>query len=786
MARTTSKGSKSSNNSIEKLTLLQKIIPPAILTFLTTLFYYPSLKYPFQFDDIANITKKFVIRMDKPLERWHSHSRWMSDWLNNINYRIGLFDPFYYRSFNLIIHILSGLALFYLVLDLCRFLNKKSFLHSNALFIAFATAGLFLLHPVQTQTISYVIQARLEGLATLFILTTILLFAKAFKTQNLAYRISLLSLSMLVAILSCGTKEIIVVTPFLIILVDWFFISQSKWTNFKKRFYWYMGFASIFTVILFRYIDFNFFKQAISLSLTTGNNRGNIITHNAYDMITAPHFLISQFKVLLHYITMFVWPFNICVEYDWKLCDSFFDADSFFPFLAVLGMFAAAIYSLVKRKFTFFAFGLFWFLISVAPRTSIIPSPELLCDYKTYLASAGIMFILGTLFVYLLKLAISHVTNIKHILPINMYNQQLAFLLILILPIGYSALSRNKVWGSSSAFWQDIVDKSPLKARGHNNLGVALCEEGVVDSAIDHYKRAIQLDAHYADPYSNIGVAYSMKNEIDKGIAAFKGAINIHPNYPEAYNNIGTLLLKKQNYVDAEKALNHAIELRPYYGKAFYNLGRLYVEKKDDATAWQYFKKATQGDLDTPEGFFTLGQMSIRLKKFDEAVTAFETIIKKGLTNPQVLFNLANSYFMTKEYDKAENIYKKLTLDNPLEPKYLFNLGEVLFSKNNFEEALELFKKVTTLPQTLAQAHFRITNCFEQLKKYDEAKNYLNDIVASQAPEDFKSAAKQELVRLDMQEKLNANNNSIKMSELKGYLNKMSSAENTTEAQINA
>ncbi|MFA5075498.1 MAG: tetratricopeptide repeat protein [Candidatus Babeliales bacterium] len=765
-------------NYIDKLIFLQNVIPVFILTILTTLFYFPSLRYPFQFDDIANITKKFVIRMDNPLSRWTTHSRWMSDWLNNLNYKIGLFDPFYYRSFNLIIHVLSGLILFFLILDLCKFLKKENFLNKNSLLVAFSTAALFLLHPVQTQTVSYVIQARLEGLASLFILTTVLFFVKAFKTQNIFYRSLLILLSMIVAVLSCGTKEICVVIPFLILLVDWFFISQGEWTNFKKRFFLYLGFALIFLIILFRYIDFNFFIKAIKLQLSTGNNRGNIITPHAYDTITASYFLLSQFKVLLHYITMFIWPFSICVEYDWVLSESFFQPNVFFPFFIIMSLIFTSIYMLIKKTYGFISFGLLWFFITMAPRTSIIPSPELVCDYKTYLASAGLMFILGTSFAYLIKYITNLLTNIQLNIPANKYSHQLALLLIFILPIGYSTIIRNKVWSSSSAFWFDIVKKSPLKARGHNNLGVSLCEEGKVDLAIEHYKIAIKLDEHYADPYSNIGVAYSMKNEIDKAIAAFKGAINIHANYPEAYNNIGTLLLKKQNYQDAEKALLKAIELRPYYGKAFYNLGRLYVEKKDDETAWQYFKKATQGDLDTPEGFFTLGQISIKTKKFDEAVKAFETILKRGISNPQILFNLANSYFMTKDYDKAENLYYKLTQDHPLEGKYLFNLGETLFLKNDFQNALKCFQKITTLPESLALAHFKIANCLEQLNKQDEAKKYLTDLLNTQAPEDFKNNAKQELARLELQDKLKTSNNSIKVSELKGYLKKIAGPEN--------
>jgi protein O-mannosyl-transferase len=762
------------------LSFWQKIIPPSILAIITTLFYWPSLKYPFQFDDLANITKKFAIRSDNPLTRWTNHSRWMGDWLNKINYEIGMFDPFSYRLLNLFIHVLAGILVFYLIIDLCRFLKNKPFFYNNAVLIAFATSTLFLIHPVQTQTVSYVIQARLEGLATLFILATILTFVRAFHVKNMISKISLFSLSLLFAFISCGTKEIVVVTPFLILLVDWFFISQEKWENFKKRGIWYITFLAVFLVAFFSYISFDFLKRVISFSMTTGNNRGNILTHHAYDVITPLHFLISEFKVLLHYLVMFLWPFNISVEYDWKLSESFFAVDSFFPFLILAAIISFAVYTIIKKKNSFIAFGLFWFFLAMAPRTTIIPSPELICDYKTYLASVGWLFVLAVGIIHLFKFAIENFKNIPKLF--HAHNYQIAALAILTIPLGIGTIVRNTVWSSSSAFWADIVVKAPLKARGHNNLGVALSEEGKIDESIDHYKKAIQLDKHYADPLSNIAVAYSLKGEIDQAIAALKGAINIFPNYPEAYNNLGTLLLKKKNYEDAEKSLNMAIKLRPYYGKAFYNLGRLYMERENEEKAWEYFKKATEGDLDNPEGFFTLGQMSIRLKKYEEAANAFEQILRRGISNPQVQFNLGNAYFMTGNLEKAQNVYHRLVEDNPLDSRYLYNLAETLYSKNNFADALTLFKKVTTLPQPLAQAHFRIASCLEKLEQVGDAKSYLNELISANAPDEFKQTAKNELARLDLQEKVKEGKGSIRMSELQKIL-KQTASENTAETQ---
>jgi protein O-mannosyl-transferase len=768
-----------------KLPFWYKIFPPCILTLLTVLFYWKSLSYPFQFDDLANISKHFAIRFDNPLNRWWFHTRWMADWLNRFNYQIGLFNPFPYRVVNLIIHIITGLLVFFLILELCNFLEKKNFLYKNSLLIAFVTAALFLLHPVQTQTVSYVIQARMEGLATMFIVATIFAYVTFFSVKDIFLRVFWLHMTAVFGILSCGTKEIMVVTPLLILLVDWFFISQAQWVNFKKRFLFYAIFGAFSLILIYHYVGFDIIWRTLSLKATTTNNRGNILTDNAFDIITPLHFLISEFKVMVHYLLMFLWPSIICVEYDWKLSNSFFSSDSFFPFLILMAVLSVVIYTLAKKKTTFIAFGLCWFFICIAPRTTIFPSAELLCDYKTYLASIGWLFVLAVILVSVVQFAVKKIVRSADF--IGHLNYQLIALLILFIPVGFGAFFRNTVWSSPSAFWRDIVNKAPLKARGHNNLGVALSEEGKVDEAIKHYLEAIRLDRVYADPWSNLAVAYSMKNEFDKAITALHGAIAIFPDYPEAYNNLGTLLIKQKKYDDAEKVLDRAIQLRGYYGKAYYNKGRLYLEKGDEEKAWTYFKKATQGDLDTPEGFFTLGQMSLKLKKYEEAVAAFEEIEKRGGLPanliPQVQFSQANAYYMLKQYDRAQAIYQHLADEYPLDARYLFNLAEALFAKNEFNQALVLFKKVTTLPEPLGHAHFRIANCLEQLKKIDEAKSYLNEILKqSQAPEQFKKFAREELARMDkdqtrlvnaeLNQKIREGKGSIKMSELQKILAK--------------
>ncbi|KKM82995.1 hypothetical protein LCGC14_1313810, partial [marine sediment metagenome] len=99
--------------------------------------------------------------------------------------KIDKFNPFYYRVGNVAIHTANGILIFFVLLNLLTRLPYASFFKRNAFAISFLSSLLFLLHPVQTQTISYVIQGQLEGLASLFMLSIILCFLQIQKTTIL-------------------------------------------------------------------------------------------------------------------------------------------------------------------------------------------------------------------------------------------------------------------------------------------------------------------------------------------------------------------------------------------------------------------------------------------------------------------------------------------------------------------------------------------------------------------------------------------------------------------------
>jgi tetratricopeptide (TPR) repeat protein len=723
---------------------LEYSICAIILAAAAIISYLPSLHYSFQFDDIANIQKFFSIRHIRFWDICFSNPRWISYWLNALNYCLGKFDPFTYRLCNLLFHTTTGLLTFcFWILALSR-VSKNSFFYKQRLTIAFTAALLFLLHPVQTQTVSYVIQGQLEGTAGLFCMAIAVCFLVIANAQSTIKKLLLTVLLFILAAFATGTKEIAIVCPLLIFITDWFFVAQGNFVSLKKR--WFLH-AGLFIIIWGTYIYFlkpTFFFNIFGLKIQARNNIGNILTEQQGQPILPLHFFISQFKVLLHYIFMFIWPFTISVEYDWKLSAHFFAPDAILPFLMLVTLAILIILRLRKDRTDIFSFAWLWFFVANAPRTTIIPSSELMADYKTYLASVALLFLFGTGIVFCInKITQWCITKI----PIQHWHAQYACLLILIFPFGLMTIHRNTVWRSAVDFWTNITENAPGKARAYNNLGVAYSELGMMAQSIPLYKRAINMDDKYPDPWNNLAVAYSMTGKLDLAIDTLKKAIKIHQTYPEGYNNLASFLIQKKEYALAEKMLQIAIKLRPHYGKAYFNMGKNYFEQGKMEEAFEAFKAAaTKADLDNENGFAVYGNLSMNLHKYEDAIIAYSKLLEFQPNSSEYALNLANAYFLTNKFQEAIAWFNRITKVAPHEARAWYNMAECYLKTGNPHQALNCFKQVEQLKYPIATLPLRVAYCYRLIGQDEQAKKILQTCLNNaDAPENVKKLAAQEL-----------------------------------------
>ena len=647
------------------------------------------------------------------------------------------------------------MLVFFILLIALSARKNNSFFKRHAYALAFVTATLFLLHPVQTQTISYVIQGQLEGIATLLTLSMTLCFLQLTATSNTIARYSLTTILFIFATFSCGTKEIAIVSPLLILLVDWFFVAQGSWQSLKKR--WLLHALIALTIIgLYMYLlKPRFFFDILRLNTIAQNNLGNVITQNPTDPITPLHYFISQFKVILHYLWIFIWPFGISVEYDWVLAPHFFAPDCIGPLLLLMFLGTMLAKLLRNNPTDLIGFGALWFIISIIPRSSIIPSPELLVDYKTYLGSFGWLFILAAGLIKGTEWCIAQSKKLREVFADE--KMRFALIMLFILPLGLATAFRNTVWRSGLDFWGNIIKNAPGKARAYNNYGVDLSQNyGKFAESIPYFKQALAMDKKYRDPYNNLAVAYAATKNLDLAIETLRESLRMSPYYPEAYNNIASFLLEKNDYVQAKKALDMAIQLRPTYGKAHFNLGRMYYNQGEHEKSWEHFKKCCmQADLDNETGFSAYGKMSLVVKKYDDAIIGCTKALECNPNNMEAIFNLANAYFFTKQYEKAAHMYERVTKQNSSDARIWYNLGETYFMLDRAQEALHCFEKIKANPQSMPQLYLRMASCHEKIGAPQKALELLQTVIAQKdLPEAVRKKTQGALTDLEQHYKL--------------------------------
>lgn len=106
-----------------------------------------------------------------------------------------------------------------------------------------------------------------------------------------------------------------------------------------------------------------------------------------------------------------------------------------------------------------------------------------------------------------------------------------------------------------------IILDDPLTPEEHINLGVIYENKGLIENAIEEYKKAAKI---IPTAYLYLGNAYMQKGDMDEAEKYYKKAIKRQPDLADAYNNLAWLYYtKKDNLDEAKRLALKALELNP-------------------------------------------------------------------------------------------------------------------------------------------------------------------------------------------------------------------------------
>lgn len=152
-------------------------------------------------------------------------------------------------------------------------------------------------------------------------------------------------------------------------------------------------------------------------------------------------------------------------------------------------------------------------------------------------------------------------------------------LIVILSFLAVLSIARNEQWRNDGSLWEDILEKSPNKARAFNEYGLHVLAAEDPEKALRLLNRSLQLDPYQPEVYVNLGLVFEKLGRIDNALAAYDRAIFTHPESPAAYYNLGVLYYRTLK--DRSKALDHflkARELDPLEPDVHHYLASIYAE----------------------------------------------------------------------------------------------------------------------------------------------------------------------------------------------------------------
>jgi tetratricopeptide (TPR) repeat protein len=505
--------------------------------------YLPVMNAPFLFDDT---NQQYALPSAAlPLRGWIGPVRPMLMLSYWANVQISQTSTLSFHAVNLAIHIVTAIFAFLVIRRLLEWAAIDS--RSRNWFAGFG-AMLFLLHPVQTESVAY-IAGRSEALSGMFALASITVF---FYRRSPAISWGSVIAVLLLFGAALLSKEQAIAVPAVLLLTDFWwapgFSLKGVFRNWKL--YGLMAGGGLAGVALF-------------WRLIAGHGTG---ASAGFGIMPWHQYLFTQFRALWVYVVSFVLPTNLNVDWEFDFSRSILDHGAIVG-LAALAAAAWAAWH-YRDRFRLAGYGYFLFLIFLLPTSSILPIKDPVAERRMYLPLIGLTLI-----------AIDFLSRWR------VDRRVLAGLGVAFLAAMSAAThARAMVWTDPVALWEDTVAKSPGKSRPHFQLAQTYAFAGRYDLAVPEFEKTAALNAPTFDLLLDWGLAYDGMQLYDKALEKLRQAVAAAHNVRDACHaqtQIGKVYADQRDWTQAAAALDAAEKLDPSFPTIYVYKGLIRLANND-------------------------------------------------------------------------------------------------------------------------------------------------------------------------------------------------------------
>jgi protein O-mannosyl-transferase len=512
--------------------------------------YRPALSGPFVFDD--NFQPYHLQNVTNALGAWITGVRPLLMFSYWLNFQVSK-APFSFHVCNVVFHVVNSGLVFLIVRKLLA-MQSPPRPQANPNLIAGFAAAIFLLHPVQTESVSY-IAGRSESLSVLFLFAAFAVFLYR-PSPAASWKTALAVLALFAA--AAATKEHTLVLAGLLVLTDYYwnpgFSFRGIWRNW--RIYAPIALGSV--------AGLAFVFRILAAARSAGFG---------LKAFTWYQYFFTECRAFFVYLRLFVFPAGQNLDYDYPISRTILDHGAIFGLAAILLLAGAAFY--FRRHYPLASYGFFVYVLLLAPTSSFVPIKDPLAERRLYMPMIGLLLIVAA--------GLQRIRVDRRKLAAGMCG--VAVLL------GVLTYQRNQVWASDIALWQDTVRKSPNSARDHFQLAQTYVDAGRCQDALGEFAAASRLEPPAYDLLVDWGLAYDCAGQIDQALAKLEQAAALKPS-AHVYSQIGMIYARHSRWADALAALAQAEKLDSNYAYTYFYRGGVRAKTNDFAGAVADFRRA--------------------------------------------------------------------------------------------------------------------------------------------------------------------------------------------------
>ncbi len=554
--------------------------------------YWPSFQAGFVFDDPAHIHQNKAIRsLPALLPALAATNRpviYVTLWAN---YSVGGLNVIGYHLVNFAIHLASGILLWRIVARTGRTEKGE--------WSAFAVAAIWIVHPLQTQAVTYIIQ-RCESLMAFFYLLSLYCLIRAARSAGFRSRSEMpektlegppeggttnvhassrflwYAAAILAVSLGMGCKEVMITAPLVLLLVDRVFLAASWREVLGRRWVFYAAMAPATAWLLLR---------SVAKPAGTDISAGFHCTH-----VTPWEYLRSQPGVILHYLRLAVLPDRLCLDYKWPVADGW--VEILLPLVAVSTILVVGVWAWRRRPSV--GFLILSFFVLLAPTSSIMPIADLAVEHRMYLPLVPITVLAVFGFLRFLRLCRPAGRSPNRVLA------GLAVLLVVGL-FSVRTYVRNRVYCDPAVLWSNTIRQAPHNDRAHHNLAMEMAARGGRQRAFELYHRALQLNPQNHRTHISLARLHWLVGDGARAEQHARLAVRVNPTSGLARYTFGSILARRGKYRQAIEQLDKTIEICPQQAAAYYNLGLAWADAGDIRQALASHRRAVELKPDEPK-----------------------------------------------------------------------------------------------------------------------------------------------------------------------------------------